>query len=358
MGVISASAPTRSVPNATRSSLSFVARFAGGLLLLGVANALLEPHLGAVTTRTAAVLAWISSALGLSATPHGDLVTFDGAFTYRIAPECLATVPMILFVAGVVAFPSSRRHRLAAVALFVPTLVGLNGIRLLVMGWVGVRYPGSFDAVHGLWFEALMLIATGVAWLVWAQYVTNRADKTSTIRLHSLGIVPRFVALYLALAVVALATPIDEAYSVLVSMPAQVVGAFIWDFVTIYPERDAEFVGFQWGTLAAFVALTLATPGVHRSERTRAAARGAAMVWALQILSIVLTAALTMLRDGEPAEPGSSSIFGVVLPQLFVVVAVSAVPLVQWMTWTRRARLGRLPRRAQRTNTTASARKP
>ena len=120
------------------------------------------PYSAFVTRSVAHLSTWLlpfavelkgDAALG---TPHGSVIVRGG---------CNGIEAIFLMVAGILAVPASWRRRLLAAAIYLPTLYVLNLFRVLMLVYVVVAYPDSFDTFHFQVGQGVMVIAVMALWM-------------------------------------------------------------------------------------------------------------------------------------------------------------------------------------------------
>jgi exosortase/archaeosortase family protein len=150
----------------------FFLRFsiAAGLLLL----AYYFPYGGALAYLRLAYLAAYAHAAGGAISlfdptvkVHGTQIV--GQTSLEFAMSCDAMDVLLLFTAAVVAFPVSRRQRLAALGCGLMGVTVLNVTRVVVLYLVRLHAPGSFEALHLTLFPLLFVGASAGGFLAWAQ---------------------------------------------------------------------------------------------------------------------------------------------------------------------------------------------
>jgi archaeosortase B (VPXXXP-CTERM-specific) len=170
------------MPGPFRRALSnpaygFVARFA---LLLGIEVALYPiatrrwfSAVQALTAGTARLDYLLLRAAGADASLDGNLVQL-GDFGVRIIEECTGIYEVIIFVAAVLAFPTSLRKKAVGVAFGVPLLYLFNVLRILVLLGVGRFRPGLFEFMHLYFWQATLILMITSVWLLWIFKVVRR----------------------------------------------------------------------------------------------------------------------------------------------------------------------------------------
>ena len=96
----------------------------------------------------------------------GNLVSLDG-FSVRIIEECTGIFEVIIYVAAVLAFPTSWAKRLIGLAMGIPLLYVFNVVRILVLILVGRYYPDVFEFMHLYFWQATLILMITSVWLLW-----------------------------------------------------------------------------------------------------------------------------------------------------------------------------------------------
>ncbi len=127
--------------------------------------------------QTSRVVYWMLLPFTSEASQSGKMLTFHG-FSVSIIEECIGVYEMLIFAAGVLAFPASARSRALGLLMGLPLLYAINVARILMLVVVGHFAPEYFDFMHlYFWQATLILMITGV-WLLWL-YVIVRNDPKS-----------------------------------------------------------------------------------------------------------------------------------------------------------------------------------
>jgi exosortase/archaeosortase family protein len=77
-------------------------------------------------------------------------------------------IPFSIFVAGVLAYPASWRHRFAGVALGGLAIFAVNLVRVVSLFYIGSAWRAAFDTAHFLvWQSAIILLVVAllIAWI-------------------------------------------------------------------------------------------------------------------------------------------------------------------------------------------------
>jgi exosortase/archaeosortase family protein len=156
-----------------------VARFCTGFLLLIA--------LYAATFQSPFVMRWVHEpmsrlvalicvpALSLvgEVTLSGTHLTFNG-FRAVIVEACNGVLPTYIFLAAVLAFPSSWRDKLSGVLLGVPVIFIINVARVISLMILGAYKPDIVERVHiDVWQTAVVALAMAT-WIFWAERFARR----------------------------------------------------------------------------------------------------------------------------------------------------------------------------------------
>lgn len=90
-----------------------------------------------------------------------------GGRVLEVTPECSGIEPISIFIAGVLAFPCSRRKRLLGLAMGLVGVGLLNLARIAALAVVAGTWPDSFDPWHNALMHLFPLFAVLPLWLVW-----------------------------------------------------------------------------------------------------------------------------------------------------------------------------------------------
>ncbi|MBU2500041.1 hypothetical protein KJ682_01795 [bacterium] len=159
-----------------RPHLAFMVRFFTVLAAGEVAyHGLWRPHPGFVSylETLAGSAAAVLRLLGEQVVAHGNLVA-GHRFAFSIVTDCDAVDAIIVFIAGVLAFPCGRTLRLLGAGIGAAALAAVNLFRIVSLYYIGVHWPNSFDLFHeGIWQPAMILLSFGL-WFVFVRISFRR----------------------------------------------------------------------------------------------------------------------------------------------------------------------------------------
>jgi exosortase/archaeosortase family protein len=147
---------------------------AGAAAALFYRDAIVGPLVAPLERLTAAVTSGLLRAVGVEAVRAGRVVYDARTFGFEISLGCTGLVPAAMLATAIAAYPATARHRLYGILVGVPLLLLVNLARLVHLFIVGSRWPGWFDIMHRVIWEAVMVLAVIGCWLFWAR--TRRLD--------------------------------------------------------------------------------------------------------------------------------------------------------------------------------------
>lgn len=122
----------------------------------------------AITDGTARITVLILAPFRTGVTAEGSVL--QGAnFSFGVGPDCTALPPIALLLGAILAFPSSPRAKLTGAVLGIVFLNILNLVRVMSLVYIGTHFPDAIDLAHEVIWQAGMILATVVFWLVWLQ---------------------------------------------------------------------------------------------------------------------------------------------------------------------------------------------
>ena len=156
--------------SANRKALKFLALFAliFGVLYFffgiapGVRNGIIKPY----TEFLAKAVAAIVNLFGEGATVRGTMVE-SPRFSIQIAMGCDGVEASSLFMAGVLAFPASRRAKLIGAVAGIPLIHVINLARLVGLYYAGVYLPSIVEEVHVYVAQTIVILLSTAILIFW-----------------------------------------------------------------------------------------------------------------------------------------------------------------------------------------------
>lgn len=159
-----------SLLNANRKALRFLALFVltfGASYFIfgivpGVRLGIIEPY----TRFLARAVAAIINLFGAGATVTGSQVG-SSRFSINIAMGCDAVEASSLFLAGVVAYPTSWRARLIGIGVGIPIIHLINLARLVGLYYAGVYLPSVVEELHVYVAQTIVILLSTAILFLW-----------------------------------------------------------------------------------------------------------------------------------------------------------------------------------------------
>ncbi len=111
-----------------------------------------------------------------AASLEGNVVYLDG-FAVRIIEECTGVFEVIIFMAAVLAFPTTWAKKAIGLGMGIPLLYLFNVVRILVLVVVGRYQPSIFEFMHLYFWQATLILMITSVWLLWIFKVVRHENK-------------------------------------------------------------------------------------------------------------------------------------------------------------------------------------
>jgi exosortase H (IPTLxxWG-CTERM-specific) len=118
----------------------------------------------------------IAKMSGLVLLLFGEEVTVNGVvvssprFAVTIYNGCNGLITSLIFISGVVAFPSSLRAKAIGVVGGLVSIQIINLIRIVSLFYIGVFLPQFFSQSHVFIWQSIVIVAGVALWVLWAHY--------------------------------------------------------------------------------------------------------------------------------------------------------------------------------------------
>jgi exosortase H (IPTLxxWG-CTERM-specific) len=176
------SAGRQGPPIATRRALG---RYLGMFLLFAVALFAVYQFSESthrfryVNAANAAICGRILGWVGVANQTTGTTVTIRTT-NMEIISECSAIYVAILFMAGVLAFPTTWRARLRGLAFGLPCIFAINVLRLVSLGLVIQHRAALLPLFHEYLWQVLFVLVVAVLYLLWIERFVPREEARQT----------------------------------------------------------------------------------------------------------------------------------------------------------------------------------
>jgi exosortase H (IPTLxxWG-CTERM-specific) len=138
-------------------------------IMRGVRMGIIKPY----TVLLAKAVTFIINLFGAAATAS-DAVVQSPQFTLSIAMGCDGVEATCLFLAGVLAFPTSWRARLIGLAAGIPLIQLINVIRLVGLYYAGIFLPSMIEELHIYVAQAIVIFLSTAILIYWLERVAHQ----------------------------------------------------------------------------------------------------------------------------------------------------------------------------------------
>ncbi len=115
----------------------------------------------------AAYTAWALALVGAGGKAHGTMVQ-SSIGTVEIIRECTAVYPTALYLAAVLAYRCTWRKKLIGVVGGIFAIQLINLARIVSLIYIQKLYPESFEFMHMVVWQSLVVFLTLLLWLLWS----------------------------------------------------------------------------------------------------------------------------------------------------------------------------------------------
>jgi exosortase H (IPTLxxWG-CTERM-specific) len=98
-------------------------------------------------------------------------------FSVEIVEACNGVLPTMIFLAAVLAFPSSLSAKVCGIGLGIPVIFLLNVVRIISLALLGAWRPSLFDKVHIYVWQAVVIVASMALWVLWVEAFARRRSR-------------------------------------------------------------------------------------------------------------------------------------------------------------------------------------
>ncbi len=109
-----------------------------------------------------------------TATPY---VASSAENEVRIGAACTGVVPILIFLAAIIAYPSTIIQKAVGFLLGILGLYTANIVRTTSLFAIKAHFPGFFDMAHHVIWQAVMILLAVVFWLIWVSRLTNATQQ-------------------------------------------------------------------------------------------------------------------------------------------------------------------------------------
>lgn len=129
--------------------------------------------------------AWIARVSGAVLRVFGESATVSGCvvssprFAVTIFNGCNGLITSLIFISGVLAFPSRWPAKLIGVAGGLLAIQIINMVRIVSLFYIGIFFPSLFNDAHtSIWQSVVILAGVGL-WIGWAHFLAGPVRRPS-----------------------------------------------------------------------------------------------------------------------------------------------------------------------------------
>jgi exosortase H (IPTLxxWG-CTERM-specific) len=146
----------------------FVLIFAACYLLFGVIPRVRLGVINPYTEFLAGAVASVVNLFGAGASANGAQV-YSPRYSMDIAMGCDGVEASCLYLAGVLAFPTSWRARLIGLAFGVPLIQAINLARLVGLYYAGMYLPSLAGEIHDYVAQTIVIVLSTAILIFWLE---------------------------------------------------------------------------------------------------------------------------------------------------------------------------------------------
>ncbi len=158
----------------------------GSVVFFTYRDDILGPLLGGITSQTAHIVFLVLHALEPTVVQEGAVIYQPNGFAYEIYFSCTGILPVSFIGVSMLTYPATWKHKLLGLVISIPLLMTINFTRLIHLFWVGIHNPDTFEFIHHVLWEGLIVLAAIVIWLVWLK--GSHAPHVAKVRLCDLTV--------------------------------------------------------------------------------------------------------------------------------------------------------------------------
>jgi archaeosortase B (VPXXXP-CTERM-specific) len=148
----------------------FVALFLLNLGIVAAAYILLTTNFFSIVesmmTGTAEIVGFLIGVFSSDVTVGGKYISF-GSFPVKIIEECTGIYEVLIFMAAVIAFPTSIRKKLIGLSFGIPVMYLFNVMRIIALIVVGRYWYSTFEFMHLYFWQVTLILMITSVWAFW-----------------------------------------------------------------------------------------------------------------------------------------------------------------------------------------------
>ena len=137
-----------------------------GVFIFIYSHLVVSPSFNGFLDFTAGATGLLLNLTGQGVAVNGSVVS-SPRFAFQVVDLCTAIMPMMIFTAAVLAFPSRIKEKALGLLLGLLGIFVVNEIRLVSLFYIGSYVPSIFNTTHLLVWQSLMILLAIGLWLLW-----------------------------------------------------------------------------------------------------------------------------------------------------------------------------------------------
>jgi len=117
---------------------------------------------------TARATGFFLNLLGGAVQVTGHTISSAG-FSVDVGTGCTATIPIMLFICAVLAYPGRWKLKVLGIVIGGACLYALNLVRTVSLFFIGTHFHSFFETAHLLLWQPLIILAAVILWLFWVR---------------------------------------------------------------------------------------------------------------------------------------------------------------------------------------------
>ena len=127
-----------------------------------------------IATVTAATL----RLAGFEGTAHGTLISSSFG-TVEIVRECTGVYPTAMFIAAVLAYPTTWTRKILGIVGGALSIQAINIVRVISLAYILKRFPDVFETAHLVVWQSLIVFFTVLLWVIWAVEFGGKGERSA-----------------------------------------------------------------------------------------------------------------------------------------------------------------------------------
>jgi exosortase H (IPTLxxWG-CTERM-specific) len=128
----------------------------------------------------AVVSVWTLGLFGTDAQARSNIIV-SALASVKIKEGCNGVYATMIFLAGIVAYPTSLIKKVIGVILGTAALFAVNLVRVLTLFYFSAYFPTVFDEAHLYIWQFAIIIIGGLFWLVWYDKIVSPSAAEKSV---------------------------------------------------------------------------------------------------------------------------------------------------------------------------------